>query len=67
MAIVNDCKAVFTKMTVQLNRTQMVFDLDPESTAMLPHLSLLTGQRVFLSIEPSQQELPGIPSYEEEV
>lgn len=66
MAAVTDCKAVFSKMGIQLNRTQMVFDLDPESVGALPLLSRLTGQRVFLSIEPSQGEIPEISVYTEE-
>lgn len=66
MAIVTDCKAAFTKMTVSLSKTQMVFDLDPESVDMLPMLSRLTGQRVFLSIEPSQREIPDVSVYEME-
>lgn len=66
MTLVTDCKAVFSKMTVQLSKTQMVFDLDPESVGLLPMLSRLTGQRVFLSIAPAQDELPDIEVFTEE-
>lgn len=66
MAIVTDRKAAFSKTTVSLSKTQTVFDLDPESVDMPPMLSRLTGQRVFLPIEPSQQEIPDASVYEME-
>ena len=66
MSVVADCKAVFSKMTVTLRGTQMVFSLDTESVELLPVLSRLTGQRVFLSIEPAQTEMFDVNAYSEE-
>lgn len=66
MALVADCKAVFAKMTVTLRGTQMVFSLSTESVGLLPELSRLTGQGVFLSIEPAQTEMFDVNAYTEE-
>ena len=63
MSVVADCKAVFSKMTVTLRGTQMVFSL---SVGLLPELSRLTGQSVFLSIEPAQNEMFDVNAYTEE-
>ena len=66
MALVADCKAAFAKMTVTLRGTQMVFSLSTESVGLLPELSRLTGQSVFLSIEPAQTEMFDVNVYTEE-
>ena len=44
----------------------MVFSLSTESVGLLPELSRLTGQSVFLSIEPAQNEMFDVNAYTEE-